>query len=72
MRGRDPHLNLRIGLFFVAAVLLLIGEVADRRAYAIPAVVVAIAALLLRFFAPGAEDPGDSAPDPDGMDERTE
>jgi hypothetical protein len=53
--GHDRWLRLRIGLFFVAAGFLLLSMALDRRAYAIPAVVIAIAALLMRFL-PGDVD----------------
>jgi hypothetical protein len=59
--GRDRWLPVRVGLFFAAAAFLLASEVADRRVYAIPAMVIAVAALLMRFL------PGD--PDPDTPDE---
>jgi hypothetical protein len=61
--GRDRWLPVRIGLYFVAAAFLLASEVADRRVYAIPAVVVALAALLMRFLPRGPDD-ADDADDP--------
>jgi hypothetical protein len=57
--GRDRWLPVRVGLFFVAAAFLLGSEVADRKAYAIPAIAVALVALLMRFL-PGDPDPGDA------------
>jgi hypothetical protein len=57
---------VRIGMFFVAAGFLLLSMAMDRRAWAIPAIVIAIAALLMRFL-PGEEGP--DAPYPsDEMD----
>ena len=57
--GRDRWLPVRLGMFFVAAAFLLASELADRRVYAIPAIVIALAALLMRFL------PQDPDPDSD-------
>jgi hypothetical protein len=43
-------------MFFVAAGFLLASEVADRRVYAIPAIVIAVLALLMRFLPADPDD----------------
>ena len=53
--GHDRWLHVRIGLFFVAAFFLLISMVSDNRRYAIPAIIVAVVALAMRFL-PADED----------------
>ena len=54
--GHDRWLTVRIGMAFVAAVFLLISMARDDRRYAIPAIVIALAALAMRWL-PSDEEP---------------
>ncbi len=62
MRGRsrggtDPHLDLKIGLFFLAAGLGVSGMLLAKPPLIYAAMVVIGVGLLLRFFGPRAEPP---------------
>jgi hypothetical protein len=48
--GRDRWLTIRIGMAFVAAVFLLLSMARDDRRYAIPAGLIAVAALAMRWL----------------------
>lgn len=64
-QGADPHLDLKIGLFFVAAALGLSGMLFGRPVLIYGAIVAIGVGLLLRFLRPR---PGAPDADPDGAD----
>ncbi|HET6764343.1 MAG TPA: hypothetical protein VFH27_11745 [Longimicrobiaceae bacterium] len=53
--GHDRWLTVRIGMAFAAAVFLLLSMARDDRRYAIPAIVIAVAALAMRWLPSGSD-----------------